>query len=110
MQANRNIHLFWKKAPIYKLSRSKSPKPQQIRHSRHTRKISGLFLLCNTGVDFSSRNNLANLGSFAKVSVPVQFIIPLFACTARPLAQVTISVINNNYNYNSNNKMYFGII
>ena len=29
------------------------------------------FLLFNTGVDFSLRNNFANSGSFAKVSVPV---------------------------------------
>ena len=34
------------------------------------------FLLYDTGVDFSSRNNSANLGSFAKVSVPVKSIIP----------------------------------
>ena len=31
-----------------------------------------LFLLHNTGVDFSSRNNFANLCSFAKDSVPVE--------------------------------------
>ena len=30
-----------------------------------------LFLLFNTGVDFSLRNNFANSGSFAKVFVPV---------------------------------------
>ena len=30
-----------------------------------------LVLLFNTGVDFSLRNNFANSGSFAKVSVPV---------------------------------------
>ena len=35
------------------------------------RKTSELFLLFNTGVDFSLRNNFANSGSFAKVSVPV---------------------------------------
>ena len=34
------------------------------------------FLLYNTGVDFISRNNFANLGSFAKFSVPVQSVIP----------------------------------
>ena len=53
------------------VSRSKAPKTQQIRHYRHTRKTSELFLLFNTGVDFSLRNNFANSGSFAKVSVPV---------------------------------------
>ena len=35
------------------------------------RKTGELFLLFNTGVDFSLRNNFANAGSFAKVSVPV---------------------------------------
>ena len=32
--------------------------------------------LYDTGVNFSSRNNFTNLGSFAKVSVPVETIIP----------------------------------
>ena len=36
----------------------------------------GTFLLYDTSVDFSSRNNFVNLGFFAKVSVPVQSIIP----------------------------------
>ena len=49
----------------------KAPKTQQICHYRHTRKTSELFLLFNTGADFSLRNNFANLGSCAKVSVPV---------------------------------------
>ena len=44
-------------------------------------KILWTFLLYNTGVDFSSRNNFANLGSFAKVSVPVQCIIPCIDTT-----------------------------
>ena len=33
----------------------------------------------DTGADFSSRNNFANLDSFAKVSDPVGFVIPCFA-------------------------------
>ena len=53
------------------VSRSKAPKTQQISHCKHTRKTSELFLLFNTGVDFGLRNNFANSGSFAKVSVPV---------------------------------------
>ena len=53
------------------LARSKAPKTQQICDYRHTRKTSELFLVFNTGVDFSLRYNLANPGSFAKVSVPV---------------------------------------
>ena len=76
MQANRNIHLCQEKSPIYKLSRSKTFKTRQICHYRHARKTSGLYLLHDTGVDFSSSNNFANLDSFAKVSVTVGFIIP----------------------------------
>ena len=60
------------KAPIYRLSRSKAPKTQQICNYRHARKTSGLFLLC----DFSSGKKIANLGFFAKVSFPVGCIIP----------------------------------
>ena len=40
----------------------------------------GHFLLQDTGVDFNSRINFANLGSFAKVSVPDQSIISWFLC------------------------------
>ena len=57
--------------PIYMLSRSKAPKTQEICHYRHTRKTSEIFLLFNTGVDLSLRNNFASSGSFAKVFVPV---------------------------------------
>ena len=53
------------------LSRGKAPKTQQICHYRHTRKTSEVFLMFNAGTDFSLRNNFANSGSFAKVSVPV---------------------------------------
>ena len=34
------------------------------------------LFLYNTSVGFKSRNNFAKLGLFAKVSIPVQFIIP----------------------------------
>ena len=64
------------KAPICKLSRSKEPKTQQTCGYRHTRKTSRLFKWHRTGVHFCSFNNFANLGSFAKVSVPVESIIP----------------------------------
>ena len=40
------------------------------------KKSQRIFLFYGTGVDLSSRNNLTNTGSFAKVSVPVEFIIP----------------------------------
>ena len=76
MQANRNITLCQKKTPVYKLSRSKVLKTQQICHYKHATKTSGPLLLYSTGVDFSSRNNFANLSSFAKAFVPVQSIVP----------------------------------
>ena len=60
---------------IYKLSRSKTLKTQQICYYRHAKKPV-IFLLYNTSVNFNARNNFANLGSFAKVSVPVQSVIP----------------------------------
>ena len=42
----------------------------------HTRKTSGPFFLYDTSVDFSSHNNFANIGSIAKVSIPVKTTIP----------------------------------
>ena len=66
------------KTPIYKLSHSKTPKTQQICHYRQARKTSILFLVYDTGADFSSRNNFSNSGSFAKVSIPLRSIIPCF--------------------------------
>ena len=48
-----------------------SNQTQQNCGYRHTRKTSEFFLWFNTGVDFSLRNNFANSGSCAKVSVPV---------------------------------------
>ena len=53
-------------------------KTQQICHYRHATKTSGICLLYSTGINLSLRNKFANLRSFAKVSVPVQFIIPCF--------------------------------
>ena len=71
MQANKNINLWEEKAPVYRLSRSKAPKTQQICHYIHTRKTGERFLFVNTGVGFSLRNNFANSGFYAKVSIPV---------------------------------------
>ena len=66
-----------KKHPIYTFSRSKAHKTQQIfGYSYRHREISGSVPLYDMGVDFSLLNNFANLGSFAKVSVPVETIIP----------------------------------
>ena len=53
-----------------------STQTQQICHYRYARKPVNVFLWYNTNVDFICRNNFANLGSFAKVSIPVQSIIP----------------------------------
>ena len=64
------------KAPIYILTSRKAPETQQICYCRHATKTSGPFLLYDMGVGFNIRNNFANFGSFAKVSVPLQFIIP----------------------------------
>ena len=79
MQANRNINLWQEKTSIYRLSRSKVPKTQQISHYRHARKTGESFPLFNTGVDFSLHNNFANSGSFAKVFVPVNIYNPLLS-------------------------------
>ena len=64
---------------MHKPSSSKAPKTQRICHYRHVTKTSSLILLHDTGIGFSSRNNFANSGSFAKVPVPVESIIPWLA-------------------------------
>ena len=80
------------KAPICKLFSNKAPKTQQICHYKHTRKTSELFLLFNTGVDFSLRNNFANSGSCAKVSVPVHIYNSLinFKCMLKLSTQCNL--------------------
>ena len=60
------------------LFRRKAPETQQICYYRHATKTSGPFLWYDMSVGFYSRNNFAKIGSFAKVSVPLQFIIPCF--------------------------------
>ena len=72
------IIMHKEKAPIYRLSHSKTPKTPKMCHYNHSRKISVLFWLYDTVVDLSSRNNFSNSGSFAKVSIPVGSIIPCF--------------------------------
>ena len=52
---------------------AKHPKHNKIAVTNMREKPVDLY---RTGVNFSSRNNFANLGSLAKVSVPVQSIIP----------------------------------
>ena len=58
-------------APIYMLTGIKALETQQICDYRHATKPVDLFC-------FSSSNNFANLASFAKVFVSLQFIIPCF--------------------------------
>ena len=74
MQANGKIKLCCENAPIYKLSRSKAPKNCKFSDTI-IREKPVAFLLVPHWVDFSSRNNFTNLGSFAKVSIPVESII-----------------------------------
>ena len=50
---------------------AKHPKHSKFAIADIREKTSELFLLFNTGVDSSLRNNFANSGSFAKVSIPV---------------------------------------
>ena len=64
-----------KKHPFTSYPAGKHPKIQQVCHYRHARKTRGPFFLYNTGFDFSSSNNFANSGSFAKVSISVETII-----------------------------------
>ena len=63
------------KHPFTSYPAEKHPKQQTCGY-RHTTKTSGLFYWHRTGADYSSHNNFANLGSFAKVSIPVGSIIP----------------------------------
>ena len=53
------------------LSRNKAPKHSKFAITNIREKPVDFFLLPNTGGDFSLRNNFANSGSLAKVSVPV---------------------------------------
>ena len=54
---------------------AKYPKHKRNCDYWHTRKPVVFFLLYLTGVDFSSHNNAANLGTLAKVLVSAQFAI-----------------------------------
>ena len=53
------------------------------------------FFLYDTSVGFNSRHNSANLGSFAKVSVPLQSIIPCLKSTTNSLWFCYIVALNN---------------
>ena len=81
------------KAPIYILTSRKAPETQQICYCRHATKTSGPFLFHDKGVGFSSRNNFANLASFAKVSVPLHTVYnsllytPNFLVSCHPIGR-----------------------
>ena len=66
MQANIKYTSVRKKRPFTSYPAARHPK-----HSKFA-----ITDMREKPVGFSSRNNFANLGSFAKVSDPVQFIIP----------------------------------
>ena len=87
MQANKKYIYASEKAPIYMLSRSKAPKRRKFECHKQTRKTSRLFLWHCMGVELSSQNNYTNLSSFAKVSIPVETIIPC-RHTATPVSEL----------------------
>ena len=66
----RNYH------PFTSYLTAKHPKHNKFAITDMRKKPVELFLLCDTGVNFCSRNNFADLGSFAKVFVLVESIIP----------------------------------
>ena len=63
-----------KSTNLCKLSRSKAPKTQHFKHVR--KKNSNFFSHLQPGCSISARKNAAYLGSYAKVSIAVQSIIP----------------------------------
>ena len=65
-----------KKSPFTSYSAAKHPKHSKFAITDMREKPVDLFFSHDTGVDFSSRNNFANSGSFAKVSFPVESLIP----------------------------------
>ena len=76
---------FWKLIETYIYVRKKhhlQVTPQQSTQNTTNlplqtyEKTKKFFLFYDTGVDFSSRNNFANLDSFAKGSIPVRSIMP----------------------------------
>ena len=67
MLVNKKYVYVSEKALIYLLLRSKALKCSKIKGYNHTRKTSGYFFMTLMSVDFNS---------FAKVSVPVETVIP----------------------------------
>ena len=65
-----------RKARINTLSRSKSPKTQQVEGFTHMIVISNVFSRHRLGWYVCTRENFAYSNSFAKVSIPVKSLIP----------------------------------
>ena len=67
MQANKNIYIYGKKKhPFAGYPAVKHPKHSKFAITDIGEKPVNFFLLFNTGINFSLRNNFANSGSFAK--------------------------------------------
>ena len=76
MQANRNMERARKKHPFTSYPAAKHPKQQNAVTDIRLQPEDFFYWRCMNAY-FSSHNNFANLGSFAKVSVPVRSVIPL---------------------------------
>ena len=70
--------MLGKRHPFTSYSTEKHPKHSKFAITDMREKPAFVFLVYDTGVDFSARNNFSNSGSFAKVSIPVGSIIPCF--------------------------------
>ena len=77
MQANRNINLWSEKAPIYRSSRSKAPKTQQICNYKHTRKTNELFYCLTRASTLVS--SIISQTQVPLRKFPFLFIIPCLA-------------------------------
>ena len=72
------IYIYgWKKHPFTSYPAEKHPKRSNFAITDMRQKPVDIFLLYYTSVGFNFRNKFANLGSFATVSVPLHFIIPV---------------------------------
>ena len=65
-----------RKCPFANYQAAKHPKHSKFAITDMQQKSVDFFLLYCTGIDFSACENFANLSFSAKVSVPVQSIIP----------------------------------
>ena len=75
--------------PFTSYSAAKHPK-----HSTFARKTSRFYILYYAGVNFNSRNTFANLGSFAKVFIPVQSIVCVYQVTVKLISRSVKSLQN----------------